>query len=450
MADSDKWAKLLQSIEPEPPKFCPHEPTVKQKAFLKYEGLEALYGGAAGGGKSDCLLMSALQYVHIPGYSAILFRRNYTDLTLPEAILDRSHQWLDEVEGVKWQQSKSWWLFPSGARLAFGYLDKPNDHLRYKGMEVQFIGYDELTEIRREHYQYMFSRLRKPSGNVGLSQVPLRVRSATNPAPNWVRERFIENPYDADLEHTRLFIPAGAKDNPFIDQKAYLRSLAQLTSVERARLEDGDWYAEEEGAMFSREWFNVIKPQSLPDEAFDNIVRYWDTASTEPTESNKDPDWTVGALVSEHNGNIIIHDITRFRRNAGGVEAGIAKQAYIDGPSVKIRMEQEPGASGKMTIDHYARHVLLGYDFAGHTTIRNKEARANVWAGKAQRGEVLLVDDLQSGKPWIQKFLDEVVTFGSVNNTSGVHDDQVDAISGAFEHLANLGEKIRGKVRIIV
>ncbi len=184
-AGEGNWDKVLDYLEPKHPQYCPHEPFVKQKVFLRYDGIEALYGGRAGGGKSDALLMGALQYVDVPGYAAIIFRNTFADLDLPNAIMDRSHQWMDEQEGPRWLASKHTWLFPSGATLTFGYLEKPQDHLRYKGMEVQYIGYDEVTEIRREHYTYLFSRLRKPSGAGGmaLAQVPLRVRAASNPAP---------------------------------------------------------------------------------------------------------------------------------------------------------------------------------------------------------------------------------------------------------------------------
>jgi hypothetical protein len=50
--------------------YCPHEPTEQQSAGLvAYRFLtpeqpsEVFYGGAAGGGKSDWLLMGALEYV---------------------------------------------------------------------------------------------------------------------------------------------------------------------------------------------------------------------------------------------------------------------------------------------------------------------------------------------------------------------------------------------------
>ena len=64
-------------------KWCPHAPTERQRVFLELQTKEAFYGGAAGGGKSDALLMGALDYVDTPGYAALLLRRTYADLSLP-------------------------------------------------------------------------------------------------------------------------------------------------------------------------------------------------------------------------------------------------------------------------------------------------------------------------------------------------------------------------------
>lgn len=448
MASEEDWEGVWEFLQPKPPLYCPHDPFVKQKIFLRYEGLEALYGGRAGGGKSDALLMAALQYVDIPGYSAMIFRNSYADLALPGAIMDRSHEWLDEVEDARWISGRSTWQFPSGATLTFGYLDKPQDHLRYKGAEFQFIGFDEVTEIREKHYQYLFSRLRGPSGKGGLAlaNVPLRVRAASNPAPNWVRRRFIENPIDEETKEVRLYIPAGLEDNPFVGEN-YRASLAKLDPIERARLEKGDWWAEEEGALFSKESFKIIRKEQVPESAYKDMVRYWDLASTEPSPGNPDPDWTAGALVSIVDGYLIIHDMAHFRKNPAGVEQGIQHVAYEDGPNIKIRMEKEGGASGKITIDHYSRHVLLGFDFDGWPAKRDKVTRATLWAGKVKRGEVLLVQPEDPSRNWIKSFLDEAVTFGAAEY---VHDDQIDAVSGAFEFLTGLGGPPTHRVQIIV
>ena len=80
MAD---WDSILKFLQPKESPYCPEEPSLTQKVFLRTYAQEGLFGGAAGGGKSSALLMAALQYVDVPNYSAIIFRRTYADLALP-------------------------------------------------------------------------------------------------------------------------------------------------------------------------------------------------------------------------------------------------------------------------------------------------------------------------------------------------------------------------------
>ena len=118
--------------------------------------LEALYGGAAGGGKSDALLMAALQYVDVPGYAALLLRRTYADLALPGALMDRAAEWLSGTD-AKWNGQEKSWSFPSGATTTFGYMATDADKYRYQSAEFQFIGWDELTQFPSDPYLYMLS-----------------------------------------------------------------------------------------------------------------------------------------------------------------------------------------------------------------------------------------------------------------------------------------------------
>ena len=67
--------------EAERTRWVPHEPTERQAAFAARGELEVLYGGAAGGGKTDALLMEALRYVDVPGYAALRFSRTTLDVT---------------------------------------------------------------------------------------------------------------------------------------------------------------------------------------------------------------------------------------------------------------------------------------------------------------------------------------------------------------------------------
>lgn len=250
------------------PTCIPHWPEPPQEAFLWLDNLEAFYGGAAGGGKSDALLMGALQYVHVPGYAALLLRKTYADLALPGAIMDRSKDWLSPVQGARWNENEKQWRFPSGASITFGYLQTSNDRYRYQGAEFQYVGFDELTQFDEIDYTYLLSRLRRPADGP-LSHVPLRMRGAANPGGRghkWVKRRFIDRqPNTDDPEDTpercqaRVFVPAKLADNPHVDREAYAQALSGLDPQTRAQLLGGDWNAREPG-----DW---VFPQGL-DEVF--------------------------------------------------------------------------------------------------------------------------------------------------------------------------------------
>ena len=432
-----QWNEILEYLTPRPVPYCPEAPSVPQKVFLRTNAIEALFGGAAGGGKSSALLMAALQYVDIPNYSAMLFRRTLADLTLPGALMDRFRDWTAHYDEIRFNQNTYTAVFPSGARVTFGYLNNKDDYLRYKGVEAQFIGMDEVTEIRETDYRYLFSRLRRPASGP-LSQVPLRMRCASNPAPNWVRQRFlVEGP-----DKGRIFVPSRLTDNPGVDADSYRRALAELDPVERARLEQGDWWATSLGSMFERMNFVQIEPYEIPEltDTPPRAVRFWDLAATEVSDRNPDPDWTVGTLMMVHNGIYYVLDVKRIRDRGDKVEHLIAQTAAEDGIGVSIRMEQEPGSSGKALIDQYARYILPGYDFTGERATGDKVSRARPFASAVANGNVRVVR-----ASWLTDWLDELSAFPE----SAYHDDQVDSAVGAYTFLSGLGQRRPSRASLI-
>lgn len=391
---------------------------MRQQEFLALSCLEALYGGAAGGGKSDALLMAALEHVRTPGYAALLLRRTYADLSLPGALMDRANEWLRGTD-ARWRDKEKTWEFPSGASITFGYLETENDKYRYQGAEFQFIGLDEATQFSETQYRYLSSRLRRLTGVT----IPLRLRCASNPGGlghEWVKARFVD-PGDPE----RPFIPARLEDNPHLDIEAYEQSLAQLDHLTREQLRAGRWDVLPEGRLFKREWFRVVDPHEVP--ASLKMVRFWDNAATEQ-KAGTDPDWTAGAKVGRNGtGAFYVLDVRRVRDRPQGVERLITQTAAEDGKATEVWMEQEPGSSGVTVIDYY-RRTLAGYAFHGLRSTGSKAERAAPVSSQAEGGNIVLVRGA-----WNGPFLDEVCSFP----TEGLHDDQVDALSGAVERLAS-------------
>lgn len=392
--------------------FCPQTPHPRQRDFLALEAREALYGGAAGGGKSSALMMGALQYVHVPGYSALLLRRAYGDLILADAMMDRARQWWGGTAAT-WRDSEKTWHFPSGAKVTFGYCDHEADKYRYQGAAFQYLGVDEATQFSESQYLYLLSRLRRLEG----SDVPVRARLASNPGGvghEWVKARFVK-PGDPE----RPFIPAFIQDNPSLDGSDYMLSLNQLDPVTRMQLLHGSWDVQAEAGMFKREWFRVV--DDVPNNL--RLVRYWDWAA-----SANHGDWTAGALLGiSPDKRLWILDVHRVQGDPATVQRTIQAIASQDGRHVEIGIEQERGSAGLIAIEYYQRELLQGYRVRGNRCTGDKVTRAAPLSGQAEIGNIAMLRG-----SWNREVLDELQAFP----TKGVPDDRVDALSGAFQLLS--------------
>jgi hypothetical protein len=251
-------------IEQNLKQYCPLTPSIKQVEFLNLlrSNYECLYGGSCGGGKSAALLMAALEYVHVPQYSAIIFRRSYAELMLPGALIDMSKRWMADSD-AEFRTENKVWRFPSGATIAFGHLDEKWDELKYQGSEYSTILFDEVTQINPEQYIYLHSRLRREANSV----LPIRLGCATNPGGiyhEYYKRRFITEPED------RIFVPAKLEDNPGIDAETYHKALSNLDPIRRAQLENGEWIEDTTGLVYHQfnDTLHVIDilPDAKPSE----------------------------------------------------------------------------------------------------------------------------------------------------------------------------------------
>jgi len=430
---------------------CPWTPTAKQRAFLLLIRRDALYGGAARGGKTVAQLMAACQYTCVPGYRAIIIRKALSDLELPGGLIDLAREWF--TGHAEWNGKTYTWTFEAGATessISFGYLNNPGDEYRYKGMEVQYYGLEEATEIEdRDQAHYIESRLTLPEQAVRLeacechgwtlADVPLRFRLTSNPGgigSEWVKHEYVD---PAMRGLPGIFLPATVFDNEHVNSSAYVESLRNLSAIERARLLEGNWKVTEAGKMFDRRKFNMVNFRDVPWDKI-SVVRRWDLASTKE-KKGKNPDWTAGSLVGLHreDGSWWIIDVRRIREEPTQAEdfmyaAHVWDDSLMDDWLVPIRVEQGLAGDSSWAINSLSTGRFNGVDFDGVKPKGDKKERATPVSTAAGRGRVNVVIDTTSpaGHEWNDDLFTEMELF-----PDGSHDDMVDTISGAVYDLSS-------------
>lgn len=266
------------------------KPQPKQVEFMSRCEDEALYGGAAGGGKSEALVCEALRQVHLPFYRACIFRKTYPQL---EEIISKSQRLYPlAFPSARYNESKHVWTFESGAKIYFRSMAHKSSYLQYQGLSYEYIGFDELTHFTREEYEYLFSRNRANGAGARVY-----TRATANPGGighGWVKERFIDSlepgipkifEYEAmtpegeriTSRKSRIFIPATVFDNSILlaNDPGYVGRLASLPEAEKKALLYGEWDSFS-GQVFT-EWRNnrdgyesgrgthVIEPFRIPE-----------------------------------------------------------------------------------------------------------------------------------------------------------------------------------------
>jgi phage terminase large subunit-like protein len=376
---------------------------------------EILFGGAAGGAKSDALLMAALRYVDTPGYNAIIFRKAFT--RLESTLIARSKAWL-LPKGIKWNDKRHEFTFASGATLRFGFLDSPDDRWAYQGTEYHFMGFDELTEFAlpdNDDNVYLFMNRSARNAPPG---VPIQFCSTANPGNvghEAVKRRFITKEAEAGIirgenriyqtPEGRVFIPSRIIDNPIVNEDEYRAGLSEMSPVTRERMMNGDWSITTEGVI-NPEWLRYYDltgqivnfydaTGSLVCSCDERECKRFATIDTAGTSEDvakdrrgKPPSWSVMAiwdqLPRKFGLKIALRHVWRKRVGFTDLVDGI-ESTYRDWKPKRVRIEDKhfgPAVQnllgGKMPISTVA---------AGQ---KDKLERATEFLNMLERGEVFL------------------------------------------------------------
>lgn len=427
----------------------------------------AIYGGAAGGGKSFGLLLDPLRHYKNPVFGGVIFRRTSVQIRNEGGLWDESMMLYPQFLAEP-RESYLEWSFPhptnshkNGMSMSFANLEHEKDVHNYQGSQIPWIGFDELTHFSENQFFYMLSRNRSTSG------VKPRIRATCNPDPDsWVKT-FIRWWLDDEGRYARAdrsgkvrwfirlndtihwanskdeihqqfgydeeiipksvtFIAAKLSDNKILMRKdpAYLGNLLAMNRVDRARLKDGDWLARASaGSLFRREWFPIVE---VVPGGWIQIIRFWDRAATRPNDINKDPDWTRGLKMYKYlDGTFVVADLKSDRDTPGQIEILVKAVATHDTTSVKIMSQQDPGSAGVSEAENFVK-MLAGYDVRTVTINKDKVTRAKPVSAQSEGGNIRVLR-----APWNEAFFNELENF-----PEGSHDDIVDVLSGAFNAMS--------------
>lgn len=438
----------------------------KQEMFLSSPADIAIYGGAAGGGKTYALLMENARHMNNGGFGSVIFRRNSTQITNEGGLWDTARSIYTGMGAIMTKSPRPMAKFPSGAKITFSHLQYDDTVYDYQGAQIPLICFDELTHFSKTQFFYMLSRNRSTCG------VRPYVRATCNPdADSWVR-KFIDwwidddgYPIDercgviryffqkdneiiwgdtkealmdeygissADIKSV-TFISASIYDNKKLLEvnPEYLGSLKALSTVEQGRLLLGNWNIKPSaGLYFKRSQVRIV--DAIPSRIV-SIARGWDLAATEISDSNEDPDRTAGVLMARmENGMFIVLHAHREAYQSSDVRRLVRMSATQDREIYNcntILVPQDPGQAGKEQAQSYAK-MLAGFKIVSNRVSGDKTTRAEPLAAQWQIGNVLILKG-----EWNDRYLAEMEGFPDL-----LHDDLVDASSEAFNYIANTAD----------
>lgn len=417
-----------------------YEPSETQGEFLRSKARFSLYFGPRGSGKTGAGAQKALQKVK-EGYSGAVLNpdfENFRTSTWPE--LRQWIPWKMVVPKHRYRQAESWEAvrpfviaFVNGAKLWCKGLKDPQ---AARGGNLNWLWYDEAGRDKTG----MAWNIAIAGVRVGENPQCWATATPRN-MDHWMNKFFIQKILPTEVhdlleqmnsspDEMIAYFHGTRKDNEkHLDPLFYISVMtANPTGWMRQQEVEGN-FANEEGALGDRTWFNGKLLETAPEWAY-KVVRYWDLAASEK-KMGTDPDETVGTRLSmnkEKDKFCIENQVSGFWK-WDKIKENIRVTAERDGTGVPIYIEQEPGSGGKNQVAELQTYLKqFGFTVRMHNPrdTGDKVMRANTWFGEASIGQFYMLKGA-----WNEPFLSQLDTFPAAS-----HDDRIDSVSGARHAIA--------------
>jgi hypothetical protein len=332
-----------------------------QEAFLSSSADIAIYGGAAGGGKSYALLLEAMRNTSHPNFGAVVLRRTTPEITGVGGLWEEAEK-IYPLMGAEPRLGSLSWKFPSGARIKFDHMEHEQSKKKYQGTQIALICFDELTHFTQSQFWFMCSRNRSACG------VRSYIRATCNPDANsFVRDLIdkdtgyaieersgivrwfvrhggelqwadakedLEQQFPGAEPKSMTFIKATLDDNPALTSTdpGYRASLLAMPYVERERYLSGNWnVVDAEGAEWQSEYFRDIYVDSLPENRLITVVALDPSlGKTDMATKTKLGDFSAFVAVAKgYDGRYYVDANLRKRNVRDIVEEGIEWMRHI-------------------------------------------------------------------------------------------------------------------------
>jgi hypothetical protein len=374
-------AELAKAYQKDAPKWLPN-PGPQTEAYRSLAD-EILYGGEAGGGKTDLLIGSAIT----KHKSSLNLRRQNKEV---EFLAERTEDILGTRDGYNGQLRR--WHTPDNRLIVYGGCQHPGDEKGYKGERKSLIGIDEASEFLESQVDFLLGWLGSPDPDQHCQLI-----LATNP-PHTAEGQWLVKWFGPwiDPMHTlyptpcgtllwywrtaddnfewftspppprtgqggkpiramsRTFIRSGVSDNPdYAKNERYQSRLANMPAELRRRYAEGDFTAGMEDGDFQvipSAWIRMAQDRWRPSQ---HIGAVMSAMALDPAGGGRDSaelayryGWWYAPLVSAQgaltaDADVSSATVVQHRRDGAPIVLDVGG-GYAGGVIVRLNDNQIP------------------------------------------------------------------------------------------------------------